>query len=780
MISRFFNNEPIYIELMLDALQSWSQSPDHEKKGDWEQRKSLSQMQTSIVWEEKYIMSLWLSHLLLTPFDLASIGSENPDAEGWIPLNIDLTPELPRIALRLLAVGLNDLASAGKEREAAVALLSRLVLRPDMIRYGLLDALINWAIMSIGDAFVYNSTESIYKHIGILSFLANIITLADAVIVVPFLLPIFRCMQTINVATTQVSKTISSSASARKLVIKSCRAITIKALQLSSSPTFHNNTSKLVEEVLEEVVQHLLVCLADKDTPVRLAASKALSIITTNLSPLMAGEIVEAIISTLKEKVLWVDDESGKLGTPIQDLRRSRGRRKPDFSVVNPLEWQGLILTLSQLLFRGLQPANQLPDVLNALLLAIGFEQRSSSGISSGTSIRDAACFGIWSLARRYTTNELSAVDASKVYTARLEDCNHSIHQIIANELIVTASLDPSGNIRRGASAALQEMVGRHSDTISKGINLVQVVDYHAVALRSRALQKVAIHAAELHSHYWCVVMDGLLGWRAIDNPDINSRRGAAKVIGLLSTMNGSKGAVQTANTILDTMSGLEKREVERRHGLLLAASAVVQGATTSASDASIELSSVLSRFWKVFEFGAILDEKDFTSSVLRPALTQEGSCSLISSLALSTHQSIVGPPTHKGLETCLHVVNLSLAYADITVNPCASEAANAILLLVDDSRRSTIITGWTAKLSTGPSGSRQSTHGVLGYMAALGAVFQNCNLLPNLQGNILTSVLNYLNGGNELDLKVGALKCLHNGILPARGKYHHRIADRR
>ena len=775
MISRFFNNEPMYIESMLDAWQSWSQPLDHEPNKGREQPKSLFPMQISMVWEEKYIILLWLSHLLLTPFDLASIGSEKPDAGRQIPLSIKLSPDLPYVALRVLAVGLNNLASAGKEREAAVALLVRLVLRPDMIQYGLLDALINWAIESVGDNSVNNPTDSIYKHIGILSFLANILALADAVIVAPFLSPIFRCMQTINVAATKVSQVISSSASARKLVIKSCRAITIKALQSASSHTIHSNTFGLVEEVLEEVVQHFLTCLADKDTPVRFAASKALSVITTKLNPLMAGEIVEAIISTLEEKLLWVNSESGRLGTTGQELRRNQGRQKPDFSAVNPLEWQGLILTLSHLLFRGLPSAHQLTNVFNALILAIGFEQRSPSGVSSGTSIRDAACFGIWSLARRYTTNELSAIDASQINTTRPDDSKYSIFQIIANELMVTASLDPSGNIRRGASAALQEMVGRHPDTIIKGISLVQVVDYHAVALRSRALTEVTIHVAQLDSHYWYVVTYGLLGWRAIDSPDIVSRRCSAKAIGLLSTMNGFEGAIHTANTILSSIRGLERREVESRHGLLLAASAVIEGVNVLAPNTKVEeLSSLLSKFWAVFEFGTILDEKDFTSSVLRPALTAEGSCSLISSLALSTRQSIAGRPTRKKLETCLHVVNLSLAHANISAAPYTSEAANALLLLIDDRWRSTIVTEWTAKLSTAISGPRTSTNGVLGYMAALGAVFQNCQLQPVLQTNILTPVLNYLNGGNEHELKVGALKCLHTGVLPARGKHHH------
>jgi len=146
---------------------------------------------------------------------------------------------------------------------------------------------------------------------------------------------------------------------------------------------------------------------------------------------------------------------------------------------------------------------------------------RSTSGASIGTNVRDAANFGIWALARRYTTAELQAIDISAaVIHLRYTGC--SILQILATELVVTASLDPAGNIRRGSSAALQELIGRHPNTIDEGIKLVQVVDYHAVALRSRAVTEVATHASQLSTWYLKGLLDGLLGWRGIGDPDVS------------------------------------------------------------------------------------------------------------------------------------------------------------------------------------------------------------------------------------------------------------------
>ena len=46
------------------------------------------------------------------------------------------------------------------------------------------------------------------------------------------------------------------------------------------------------------------------------------------------------------------------------------------------------------------------------------------------------------------------------------------------------------------------EHEGRHPDTVEKGIWVVQKVDYHAVARRSRALEEVALGVTLLSSQY--------------------------------------------------------------------------------------------------------------------------------------------------------------------------------------------------------------------------------------------------------------------------------------
>jgi hypothetical protein len=95
----------------------------------------------------------------------------------------------------------------------------------------------------------------------------------------------------------------------------------------------------------------------------------------------MATQVIEAVLDSLTHNVLWVTNTIGG----------AQGKKR-DLSAVNPLEWHGLILTLSHLLYRRSPPPESLSEILNALLLGLSFERRSTSGSSVGTNVRDAAC----------------------------------------------------------------------------------------------------------------------------------------------------------------------------------------------------------------------------------------------------------------------------------------------------------------------------------------------------------------------------------------------------
>ncbi|PTB70736.1 tubulin cofactor D [Trichoderma citrinoviride] len=565
VIVRFLNVETKYLELILSAVEEAEVQASKEQKKDLFTERAAGEGWS---WEQRYIALLWLSHLLFAPFDLSTISSADLD-EGGIPsiAGFSWPANVPGLTMRVIPLAIKYIASAGKERDAAKALLVRLAMRRDMQQIGILESLVQWSLKSLRPA-KETELENPYFYIGVLSFLAGILrSSSETSDMDKYLSMIFESVLELSTGDDGISKIIMSQASARKMMLKVIRSLVVSLLRSSRRDM---KTTILVENA----IGYFLESLADNDTPVRLSASKSLSIITLKLDPDMASQVVEAVLESLNRNVLW-----NKVST------KSGDKRVRDLSAVNPLEWHGLMMTLSHLLYRRSPPANQLSDILHSLLLGLAFEQRGTSGASVGSNVRDAACFGIWALARRYTTDELLAVSTKSVYAAKSHPPSSSILQVLGTELVTTASLDPEGNIRRGASAALQELIGRHPDTVDHGIGVVQCVDYHAVARRSRAVQEVSLGAAKLSGQYGEAVIDGILGWRGIGDMDTASRRAAGAAFGSLivqlsdTTSETPFSRFEDAiDEVMDRLSGLQKRQVEERHGLLACFAGVVDG----------------------------------------------------------------------------------------------------------------------------------------------------------------------------------------------------------
>ncbi|KAL8718277.1 MAG: hypothetical protein Q9225_004568 [Loekoesia sp. 1 TL-2023] len=560
VVTIFLTNEPSMLEPILDAFENWSfQGDGTEDDG--------SPIRNKLTWEEKYVMLLWLSHLARTPFDLASISSLDSKTDPGITLPFEPPVGLSNLASRLLALGLRYLQSATKEQEAAKMLLVRLCIRPDMNHLALHERCIGWALQSLANLGGDSKHVSIYSPIGILSFLAGFFKCCDGTAAAPFLVPVLDYMQDIIAGGPGYAKLINRSAAVQKLLIKIHRSF---AVHLLSGNVLPAGSLADGSDLLGTIVDHLLTTLGDKDNRVRFAASKALSIIVQKLDLEMTTQLVDDITKRLQADVVLESIKSGARILP--PLALNPASLKQDLSAVDSLRWQGLILTLSHLLFRHSTPQRRLTAVVGHIMDGLDFEQRSSTGVSVGSAVRDAACFGMWSLARKYTTRELLRVAASSIRSRKSPHKHTSVFGVLAAELVVTATLDPEGNIRRGASAALQELVGRHPDRIPNGIALVQIVDYQAVGLRSRAMCTVALQAANLDDLYLYAVSDGLLSWRAISSPEANIRRFAAFAIGQIFRRYGSK----PMSSLQQRFESSKSRSVDEWHGLYQAFAAAI------------------------------------------------------------------------------------------------------------------------------------------------------------------------------------------------------------
>lgn len=766
VISQLLNNEAKYVDSMVLAFRDWNGIQGIAARGTYHY---------PMIWEEKYIMLVWLSHLLLTPFDLESISSlEAKDTHNGF-CRFPISPHSPPIVRMIAGCG-EHLSCAGREREAARLMLVRLALRPDMRKFQLLESFMRWSLSHFQASD--NPPQSVYTYIGILSFLNGVLASHEKSAVAPYITSVFEVIQRIVAQESVTSQVIFSSALGRKLLVKLFRSITLQTLHNDSS-TLLSNRPNLVEDILVVTVDQLLDFLADRDTPVRCAASKALSVITIALEPSLAADIVEAIISGLDENVLWEDINTGRVVGHDDTQGFKPGLFKRSLTAVSPLRWHGLILTLSYLIYRRSPPADQLSSVLNSLLLALGFEQRSSSGSSIGTSVRDAACFGIWALARRYTTEELLAVNISAAYIAKERALSTSILQILSCELLAAATLDSSGNIRRGASAALQELIGRHPDTIIQGIPLVQTVDYQAVSLRSRAILEVAVDAARLDQLYEKSIIGGLLGWRGVGSPDAPSRRYAASAIGFIAA-SGGQGKMETiAANVCHDLGSIQSRQVEARHGLLYSLAMIIReaGARSKVRPCSNPPTKFdVTDYWSTFRSVCSLRYDDLKTSASRSDVTAEAACTLISALSLETYsvnllQGYRGHlPSPEDLDSCINILNWSLLLTRENVVKISSSTANHLFGILDKPRRESLLQSWATPLRRVKPSSESSSGLLIGYLAALGAVAHHVSAVVVVD-TILDIVLYQINASRLIEYRIAAAKSLSIVLMSCKSR---------
>jgi hypothetical protein len=652
--------------------------------------------------------------------------------------------DLPSIALRVIPICSGSLNVATLERTAAASLLVRLCLRPDMRKAGLLDAVILFALSTLNNSV--GNTFNIYQPLGILVFLSKLVASGNHDEIGRHVTAIFNLSMAIHGSEDMAA--IRSSAVARKLNIKIIRGIVLLCLQ---SPIAGLDTTSVVEET----VGCLLETLADGDSPVRFAASKALSLITLSLDASMSGEVIDAVLACLNEDVFW--------NGSVRNL-----------NAVNPLRWHGLTLTLAHLLYRRVISTTKLPKLLNALLLTLSFEQRSATGTSVGTNVRDAANFGIWALSRRYTTTELLAVDTSTIQATNESRAQLSVPQMLAIELIESACLDPAGNVRRGSSAALQELIGRHPDTISQGIPLVQTVDFQAVGLLQRAMVDVTFAASSLDQVYWNAIFDALLGWRGIGAVASQSRVFAARAIGRLSSCQPIHQVQEMVAKIIAGLRSLVPRQVEERQGLVMALALLIKVSLSQLGRYQEDLNSVafspvrrsskdlsfMVNLWSI-PSSLQLEEKDFMSIPLRPELTATAICDLLAALATLSRRiqspNIQEQVDTKQLSENVRLLEFCLQRPEDTILERVANTTQQITALIPRESKVELAKSWISVLEAGSSAMSKKT----GHPIALGSIFDNLHNDRECQIQIVKALCERCTVSVDVEARVAALKSL-------------------
>ncbi|RMD45121.1 hypothetical protein DV735_g66, partial [Chaetothyriales sp. CBS 134920] len=743
VIVRLLSNEPRYVEPMLCCIREWNDS-------------ATTKSMPGQVWPQKYIMLLWLSHLMLAPFDLSTLSNEKaPKVDSKLQ---HLCEDLPALAQNVLSIALASLTSPSKERESACILLVRLALRRDLQVFGLAARLVEYSSSCLLDGEA--QTQTVYHYLGHLSLLYSVVNLGTASEVAPFLERVYALANSLAISGSgKRISAIRDLAPARKYLVKILRVCVTHAVALADAGKgFDQETTN---SWLEDSIQFFLESLGDKDSPVRMAASKALSVVALKLDVSMAAELVDAVIGALSENVLLEDPRTLRVMAKADLPNDQTVLYSRNLSAVDPLQWHGLMLTLGHFLFRRSAPLYQLPEAIEALLLGLEFEQRSHTGTSVGVSVRDGACFGIWSLARKYSTRELEDVDCTGLagISTTNQSTEQSLLQIMATRLVLSGCFDPSGNIRRGSSAALQELIGRHPDSIIQGIPVVQVVDYTAVARRSRAMIEVTVQAAALDQEYHHALLHALIGWRGARAADADSRRWAATALRSLYNSTPLPLKVQILQKLKDELHRLGARNLATtagaRHGLLLCAAAVIDSLVALSPSQAPEILSLVDSIDMAAAAG---DVGSRTTADLEVAM--EAICTFVESLA--KFKVTIGLNSEAELahfaKQMLPLVDQCIVTAErpLTVEAC-SRAIVAIFPMMQESDQIVLLESWL-------DAKQQHKHADLTCKGRLTAMAHLHGLTQHQPSSLhVLTFLQSLVGAKDssIEVKVGAMESL-------------------
>lgn len=149
--------------------------------------------------------------------------------------------------------------------------------------------------------------------------------------------------------------------------------------------------------------------------------------------------------------------------------------------------WHGGCLALAELCRRGLLLPERLEMYVKVLDKALIYDINKGNH-QSGSHVRDAACYVVWSFARAYSP------DIMKAHVLTL-----------SQKLIIESLFDREINCRRAASATFQECVGRQGN-FPNGIEILTEADYFTLSNRTNAFLNVSCFVGQFKNYFESMV----------------------------------------------------------------------------------------------------------------------------------------------------------------------------------------------------------------------------------------------------------------------------------
>lgn len=444
-------------------------------------------------WEMRYILLLWLSLICMIPFDLHKFDRSSSGSNT--------------VAIRIQNIGRFFLASAGKEKDAAAVMLGKLFQRIDASQ-GDFANFLQWSTSTL----LASPEPSIFVATGILQTLCNVVKAASPTALSPHLATIQNIVSLYSSDIEEVARVaqktdmsepfrFSNNSLVNRYKAKMACRLGLKALKPKKRRTPSKATLLMgvagekgdnstegdsgeqdeeVAEVIDGYVASLIDALQDKDTVVRYSAAKGLSRLCSRLPAIFVEQVSDAIVDMFSVNIPDILGE------------------KKDLSNVSEFTWQGCCLALAELARRGLLSGETLSEKLEWVEKALMFDVRRGAH-SVGTGVRDAACYVLWAIARAHEADSIRPVATR-----------------LSRRLVCVALLDRDISIRRAASAAYQECVGR-LNLFEDGIDIIRKTDFYAVGIRRNAFlvcaPQVAEHISYRESLIECLMNSIIVHW---------------------------------------------------------------------------------------------------------------------------------------------------------------------------------------------------------------------------------------------------------------------------
>ena len=446
----------------------------------------------STQWSASYVLQLWMSILVLVPFDMKSIDTDN---------------KLTGIIIKYC---MDALLTTGNLRNGAALMLARYITRPDLVKGNYLSEVFNEKLKI---AYIGYSSDALTGNnaVGILLGMVEILKTGERKELILMAKELTKL-----ITEGKEHKVVMSNTFIRKLKVKLAERIGLVLLKprvaawryqrgyrslldnLEKKPVPVASSEKIEETEegietdyigeIQSVLGYLLNMIKDNITAVRWSAAKGIGRITGRLTHELADQVVGDLLNILAP-------------------------HEPESS------WHGACLALAELCRRGFLLPARLESLIPVLEKALIYDVQKGS-ISVGKNVRDAACYVVWTFARAYSP------EVMEKYVAKL-----------AETLLVVALFDRETNCRRAASAAFQEHVGRQGN-FPHGIEILTEADYFTLSNKQNAYLNVSRFIAQFPEYYKGMIKH-LIDYK-LPHWDCNIRILASQTLSLLVPFNPS------------------------------------------------------------------------------------------------------------------------------------------------------------------------------------------------------------------------------------------------